>query len=226
MNALLSLRYIAARSLRGAVMFGTPFPPFHHTTITSGTYTNNTGGALNLGRALLLVLHRPLSSFSSSYAPSSSSSFLFHPCRVLRQQQQRHTVGKKKKLVTFHPWKRRPGGLALHSRPQMVQPHYFRHGYRSHNPDDPTRLLKPSHVILKRCPECRRTRFVLLHERDHFHYCCENRVLMKEVSNMKKVMNREHRLTQMLRQWDVEGERPWDNPHRPKPKGRSKLKKK
>ncbi|KAK7198055.1 hypothetical protein NESM_000761200 [Novymonas esmeraldas] len=130
----------------------------------------------------------------------------------------------KARVTAFNPWKRRPAGLQLNGRPQMVNPSYFRGTYRQKNPDDPSRLLKPSHVLLKRCPACKRTKFVRLSERDTFHTCCEG-VAMKLYTNMKTVMNVEHRLLSLTRQWDVENERPWSNPHRPRPKGRSKLKK-
>lgn len=137
---------------------------------------------------------------------------------------KRARVMCRARVVAFNPWKQRPGGLSLHGRPQMVNPHFFRGDYRRQNPDDPTRLLSPSHVILKRCPLCRRTRFVKLNEKDHFHTCCEGTV-MKILTNMKTVMNAEQKLLTTTRQWDVENERPWCNGHRPRPKGRSKFKK-
>ncbi|CCW69015.1 unnamed protein product [Phytomonas sp. Hart1] len=130
----------------------------------------------------------------------------------------------KASITAFNPWKKRPGGLNLHGRPQMVSPGYFKGVYRRRNPDDPTRLLKPSHVILKRCPACQRTKFIPLPEKNHFHTCCEGQT-MKFYANMKNVMDSEHKLIEITRQWDVENQRPWDNSHRPKPKGRSKLKK-
>ncbi|CAJ1016541.1 hypothetical protein Q4I32_000999 [Leishmania shawi] len=128
------------------------------------------------------------------------------------------------RLTAFNPWKRRPAGLQLNGRPQMVSPSYFRGKYRQENPDDPCRLLKPSHVLLKRCPACKRTMFVHIKNKDTFYTCCEG-VPMKVYSDMKTVMNIEHKLITFTRQWDVENERPWSNPHRPRPKGRSKLKK-
>ncbi|KAG8341813.1 hypothetical protein TRVL_07359 [Trypanosoma vivax] len=106
----------------------------------------------------------------------------------------------------------------------MVDPAYFRGKYRHANPDDPTRLLKPSHVLLKLCRTCKRTLFVPLNKRDHFHTCCEGRP-MKVWTDMGAVMASEHRLLAYTRQWDVENERPWCNAHRPRPKGRSKFKK-
>ncbi|KAG5511368.1 hypothetical protein JKF63_07331 [Porcisia hertigi] len=129
------------------------------------------------------------------------------------------------RLTAFNPWKLRPGGLELNGRPQMVNPSYFRGKYKQQNPDDPSRLLKPSHVLLKRCPACKRTKFVQIKDKDTFHTCCEG-VPMKLYSNMKTVMNIEQKVRTLVRQWDVENERPWNNPHRPRPKGRSKLKKK
>lgn len=48
---------------------------------------------------------------------------------------------------------------------------------------------------------------------------------MKVYSDMGTVMNVEHKLVNLTRQWDVENDRPWNNSHRPRPKGRSKLKK-
>ncbi|KAG5487561.1 hypothetical protein LSCM4_08006 [Leishmania orientalis] len=130
----------------------------------------------------------------------------------------------KAQLVSFNPWKRRPGGLQLNGRPQMINPSYFRGRYKQQNPDDPSRLLKPSHVLLKRCPACKRTKFVHLSDKSTFHTCCEG-VPMKVYSDMKTVMNIEHKVLTLTRQWDVENERPWSNPHRPRPKGRSKVKK-
>lgn len=127
-------------------------------------------------------------------------------------------------ITAFNPWKHRPAGLALNGRPQMVNPAYFRKGYRAKNPDDPTQLLKPGHVIVKRCRICKRTQFVKLAEKEHFHTCCEG-APMKVFTNMRSVMNAEQKLIVATRQWDVENDRPWSNPHRPKPKGRSKLKK-
>ncbi|KPI86696.1 hypothetical protein ABL78_4254 [Leptomonas seymouri] len=106
----------------------------------------------------------------------------------------------------------------------MVNPHYFRNKYRQQNPDDPSRLLKPSHVLLKRCPVCKRTKFINIRDKNVFHTCCEGAV-MKAYSDMKSVMNIEHKLLALTRQWDAENDRPWSNPHRPRPKGRSKLKK-
>lgn len=128
----------------------------------------------------------------------------------------------KARVTSFSPWKQRPGGLQRHSRPQMVHPHHFRGTYRGQNMDDPTQLLSPKHVIVKRCSECKRTLFVKLAEKDYFHTCCEG-VPMKQITTMAKVMDADHRLTQTLRQWDVESDRPWSRPHKPKPKGRSKL---
>lgn len=130
----------------------------------------------------------------------------------------------KARLTAFNPWKRRPSGLQLNGRPQMVDPGYFRGEYRRKNPDDPTRLLKPNHVLLKRCPACKRTQFVHIKDRDTFHTCCEG-VPMKVYTTMRSVMDAERKLTTLTRQWDVENERPWSNPHRPRPKGRSKLRK-
>ncbi|KPA80738.1 hypothetical protein ABB37_04199 [Leptomonas pyrrhocoris] len=131
----------------------------------------------------------------------------------------------KARLTTFNPWKHRPGGLHLNGRPQMVNPHFYRNKYKQLNPDDPSRLLKPSHVLLKRCPICKRTKFVDIKDKNMFHTCCEGAV-MKLYSDMKSVMNVEQKVLSLTRQWDVENDRPWSNPHRPKPKGRSKLKKK
>lgn len=48
---------------------------------------------------------------------------------------------------------------------------------------------------------------------------------MKVLANMRTVMDAEQKLIMATRQWDIENDRPWSNPHRPKPKGRSKLKK-
>eukprot|EP00796_Vickermania_ingenoplastis_P008826 gene8826-6209_t len=156
------------------------------------------------------------SSSSSSWKPKSGAGCWLKPSPVLR----------KAHITSFNPWKSRPGGLhSRHSRPQMVHPHYFKHKYRRANPDDPTRLLPASHVLLKRCPLCQRTSFIPLAERDYFHTCCEGEGVMKLVTNMRTVMNRELTLRTALRQWDVENEQPWSKPHRPKPKGRSKLKK-
>ncbi|CAD2222514.1 hypothetical protein AGDE_01247 [Angomonas deanei] len=128
------------------------------------------------------------------------------------------------RITAFNPWKRRPGGLNLYGRPQMVSPSHFRKGYKKANPDDPTALLKPSHVILKRCRVCKRTKFIKFSEKDHFHTCCEGQP-MKVYTNMRDVMNAERRLVDLTRQWDVENDRPRSNPHRPRPKGRSKLSK-
>ncbi|CBH11465.1 hypothetical protein, conserved [Trypanosoma brucei gambiense DAL972] len=127
-------------------------------------------------------------------------------------------------VTAFNPWKNRPSGLALNGRPQMVNPRYFRGKYRKENPDDPTRLLKAKHVLLKRCHLCNRTLFVPRSQRGYFHTCCEG-VRMKEFANMESVMNSEHKLLTLSRQWDSENERPWCSPHRPRPKGRSKFKK-
>nr|CCC90755.1 conserved hypothetical protein [Trypanosoma congolense IL3000] len=128
------------------------------------------------------------------------------------------------RVTAFNPWKCRPSGLALNGRPQMVNPWLFRGRYRRENPDDPTRLLKARHVLLKRCRSCNRTLFVPYDKRDHFHACCEG-VAMKEFANMETVMNSERRLLAFTRQWDSSEERPICNPHRPRPKGRSKFKK-
>lgn len=130
----------------------------------------------------------------------------------------------KARITAFNPWKHRPSGLQIHSRPQMVHPGHHRGHYRRQNPDDPTGLLKPSHVLLKRCPACKRTQFVPLVERSVFHTCCEG-VVMRDYTNMKAVMEAEHKLRVAHRQWDVETDRPRSNAHRPRPKGRSKLKK-
>lgn len=159
----------------------------------------------------------PTPSFCSSLALFRHTSPLLLP----------HSPRKPVRITAFNPWKKRPGGgLAgqLHGRPQMVHPHYFRHGYRRENPDDPTRLLSPNHVLLKRCPLCKRTKYIPLAEKDYYHTCCEGKV-MRLWTTMRTVMNSEHKLIQAVRQWDVENERPWSNTHRPKPKGRSKLKK-
>lgn len=145
------------------------------------------------------------------YRPLSTSPLFAPPRRPAR-------------VTAFNPWKQRPSGLARHGRPQMVHPHYFHHGYKRANPDDPTRLLPASHVLLKRCRLCQRTRFVPLAQKDFFHTCCEGEP-MRLLGNMKTVQNAEHKLLQAVRQWDVNEERPHSRPHRPKPKGRSKLKK-
>lgn len=152
------------------------------------------------------------------------SSFPFHRTSHCFSPHEPH---RKMRLTAFNPWKKRPGGGLggqLHGRPQMVHPQHFRHAYRRQNPDDPTRLLSPNHVLLKRCPLCKRTKYIPLKEKDYFHTCCEGQA-MRLWTNMRNVMNSEHKLIQAVRQWDVESERPWSNPHRPKPKGRSKLKK-
>ncbi|KEG12384.1 hypothetical protein DQ04_01751010 [Trypanosoma grayi] len=128
------------------------------------------------------------------------------------------------RITAFSPWKSRPAGLNLNGRPQMVNPRFFRGEYRRQNPDDPTRLLKMKHVILKRCHSCKRTLFVRLSEKNHFHTCCEG-MPMKVYANMETVMNSEHKLLSLSRQWDVENNRPWCSAHRPRPKGRSKFKK-
>lgn len=146
--------------------------------------------------------------------------YTIYICRMLKCDR----LLLKARLTALNPWKQRPGGLQLHGRPQMVNPSYFRGGYRQRNPDDPSRLLKPSHVLLKRCPVCKRTKFVSLSTKDHFHTCCEGTV-MRMYSDMKSVMGVEHKLIHLTRQWDFENEKPWCNPHRPRPKGRSKLKK-
>lgn len=187
----------------------------------------------NAGKGLLSTSSPPPASTSCSTSEIPSvdritwrcvSSFPFRgtpPCF------SPHEPHRKRRLTAFNPWKKRPGGGIggqLHGRPQMVHPHHFRHAYRRQNPDDPTRLLSPHHVLLKRCPLCKRTKYVPLSEKDYFHTCCEGQV-MRLWTNMRNVMNSEHKLIQAVRQWDVENERPWSNPHRPKPKGRSKLKK-
>ena len=130
----------------------------------------------------------------------------------------------KARIVAFSPWMQRPSGLRRNSNPQVVHPGHFRNSYRKRNPDDPSRLLKPSHVLLKICPLCRRTKYVMLHEKEFFHTCCEG-VPMTLHSSMKALMNHSRKLTTAVRQWDVENDRPWSNPHKPKPKGRSKLQK-
>ncbi|RNF18084.1 hypothetical protein TcG_05113 [Trypanosoma cruzi] len=128
------------------------------------------------------------------------------------------------RIIAFNPWKSRPAGLNLNGRPQMVNPRYFKGAYRRQNPDDPTRLLRIRHVLLKRCRLCKRTLFVPLSQKDHFHTCCEG-VPMKVYANMETVMNSEYKLLAHSRQWDVESDRPWCNSHKPRPKGRSKFKK-
>ncbi|ORC91153.1 uncharacterized protein TM35_000061580 [Trypanosoma theileri] len=133
-------------------------------------------------------------------------------------------INYRARITAFNPWKSRPAGLNLNGRPQMVDPRYFRGEYRRKNPDDPTRLLKMKHVLLKRCSSCKRTLFVPLNRKDHFHTCCEG-VPMKVFTNMEAVMKSEQKLLTYSRQWDVENDRPWCNTHRPRPKGRSKLKK-
>lgn len=161
--------------------------------------------------------HSRISSMSSSL-----SLFSVTPHRL-----SSHVPKKPVRVTAFNPWKKRPGGgLAgqLHGRPQMIHPHYFRNGYRQANPDDPSRLLSPNHVLLKRCPVCKRTKYTPLSQKDYYHTCCEGQV-MRLWTTMRTVMNSEHKLLQAVRQWDVENERPWSNAHRPKPKGRSKLKK-
>ncbi|EPY30052.1 hypothetical protein STCU_01002 [Strigomonas culicis] len=130
----------------------------------------------------------------------------------------------KYKVNAFNPWKRRPGGLNLYGRPQMVNPAHFRGEHKRKNPDDPTQLLKTSHIILKRCRVCKRTQFVPLAEKDFYHTCCEGQT-MKFYADMRTVLNSEQKLLAATRQWDFENDRPWSNPHRPRPKGRSKLKK-
>lgn len=144
--------------------------------------------------------------------------------KVASRMLRTSTNALRARITAFSPWMQRPSGLRRNSNPQTVHPGHFRNSYRRRNPDDPSRLLKPSHVLLKICHQCRRTKYVFLHEKDFFHTCCEGLPMVLQ-SSMKSVMNNSRKLTSAVRQWDVENDRPWSNAHRPKPKGRSKLRK-
>lgn len=133
-------------------------------------------------------------------------------------------VLRKARIHAMSPWRRRPSGLTPNSNPEFVHPGYFRNTHMRLNPDDTTRLIKPNHVLLKMCRNCNRTRAIKLSEREHFHTCCEG-VVMKIVGSMKSVMDKAHGMSVLHRQWDVENDRAWSNPTRPRPKGRSKFKK-
>jgi hypothetical protein len=67
-------------------------------------------------------------------------------------------------------------------------------------------------------------RMVPLRNRSHFYTCCET-FTMKPMGSMKQVSDRIYKLRNLNRIWDVENERPFSNPTRARPKGRSKLKK-
>lgn len=131
----------------------------------------------------------------------------------------------KARIHAFSPWKRRPSGLVRNSNPEFVHPGAFRKRHSLLNPDDPTRLIKPSHMLVKLCASCNRTKLVPLHERDYYHTCCEGKV-MKIKTSMQGVMDKAHQMQTLHRQWDIENNRAWSNATKPRPKGRSKFAKK
>jgi hypothetical protein len=126
-------------------------------------------------------------------------------------------------LSTFTPWKRRPSGLTRNATPQFVHVGRFK-TYKRQNPDDPTRLLNSSHVLVATCPLCNRSRFIPSSKKNYFFTCCEG-VALKPRGNMRDSLNKAATLEDNDRKWDFEHSRPRCNPHRPRPKGRSKFKK-
>jgi hypothetical protein len=131
---------------------------------------------------------------------------------------------RKARIQAFSPWKRRPSGLVRNSNPEFVHPGAFRRQHGRLNPEDTTRLIKPSHMLVKHCSSCNRTKLIPLQERDYFHTCCEGRV-MKIKTTMQGIMDKARNMETLHRQWDIENDRAWSNATRPRPKGRSKFKK-
>lgn len=139
-----------------------------------------------------------------------------HTGEVPRTAMFRSAMRSIQKMVGFQPYQSRPSGMNSRKGPQIVGAHYFKHK----DVDDPTKTSTLNQVIFKTCPACGRSKQFHLSQKNHFHMCCEGQT-MRTRGTMRNAIEKPRDIKRMLRKWDFDNNRPWSNPRRPRPKGRS-----
>ena len=76
----------------------------------------------------------------------------------------------------------------------------------------PHRVLHAKNLIMKECPNCRRTQMFTRAEKDYYHNCCENEVMVFRGS-YQKAQEHVDKLLSTARRHDFDAMRPRDNWH-------------
>lgn len=157
---------------------------------------------------------------SASGAGGGAVGAFFRPTPML--------LGSRLTGVPF--WRRRPESLFRAGAPQTVSRHFLYSKFRRMSePDDPTRTMPMSSVVLMRCPNCKRVKAVNSDRAGYFHSCCEIHEMQlctdlhPKQPSLKRAMHLHGRLTNAVRKWDFAKSRPKSNPHKPHNRSHSKL---